>query len=130
MTRKLYWLAFKVGDEYKLSPYRCESRQDAMRHGMEHVLDRELAHKEYLGGDKYSIADIATWPWYGTLVRGEIYEAGRFLQVNSYTNVVRWAEDIFERPAVQRGRRVNRTWGEESERVRERHSAADFAKTP
>jgi len=110
--------------EYAINRFAMETKRQL------DVLDRELAHKEYLGGDKYSIADIATWPWYGTLVRGEIYEAGRFLQVNSYTNVVRWAEDIFERPAVQRGRRVNRTWGEESERVRERHSAADFAKTP
>ena len=90
------------------------------------VLDRELAHKKFLTGEEYSIADIATWPWYGSLVRGEIYEAGKFLQVNNYLNVVRWAQEIFERPAVQRGRRVNRTWGDETEQLRERHSAADF----
>ncbi|MGV8842800.1 MAG: glutathione-dependent disulfide-bond oxidoreductase [Pseudomonas sp.] len=90
------------------------------------VLDRELAEHRYLGGDEYSIADIATWPWYGNLVLGGVYGAGEFLQVESYKNLRRWANEIFERPAVQRGRKVNRTWGEPSEQLHERHDASDF----
>ncbi|MFT5720164.1 MAG: GST-like protein [Motiliproteus sp.] len=90
------------------------------------VLDRELAEHRYLGGNEYSIADMATWPWYGTLVLGEGYGAGEFLQVENYKNLRRWAEEILERPAVQRGRRVNRTWGEPSEQLHERHDASDF----
>ncbi|MHB1678482.1 MAG: glutathione-dependent disulfide-bond oxidoreductase [Sulfuriferula sp.] len=90
------------------------------------VLERELTEHRYLGGNEYSIADIATWPWYGPLVRGEIYDAGEFLQVESYKNLRRWTEDILERPAVRRGRKVNRTWGEPSEQLHERHDASDF----
>ena len=90
------------------------------------VLDRELAEHRYLGGNEYSIADIATWPWYGNLVLGKAYDAGEFLQVDSYKNLRRWAEEILERPAVQRGCRVNRTWGELSEQLHERHDASDF----
>lgn len=90
------------------------------------VLDRRLAEQAYLGGDQYSIADIATWPWYGSLVRGEAYGAGEFLQVESYKNVCRWAEAIYQRPAVQRGFKVNRTWGPLSEQLHERHDASDF----
>ncbi len=90
------------------------------------VLDRELAEHRYLGGDEYSIADIATWPWYGNLVLGEAYDAGEFLQVESYKNLRRWAKEILERPAVQRGRIVNRTRGELSEQLHERHDASDF----
>lgn len=90
------------------------------------VLDRELAEHHFLGGDEYSIADIATWPWYGNLVLGEAYGAGEFLQVESYKNLRRWAQEIFERPAVKRGRKVNRTWGEPSEQLHERHDASDF----
>ncbi|WP_324732575.1 glutathione-dependent disulfide-bond oxidoreductase [Pseudomonas paeninsulae] len=90
------------------------------------VLDRELAEHRYLGGNEYSIADIATWPWYGSLVLGKVYGAGEFLQVESYKNLRRWAEEILERPAVQRGRMVNRTWGEPSEQLHERHEASDF----
>jgi GST-like protein len=90
------------------------------------VLDCELAEHRYLGGNEYSIADMATWPWYGNLVLGEIYGAGEFLQVDSYQNLRRWAEEILERPAVQRGRKVNRTWGEPSEQLHERHDASDF----
>ncbi|EAZ99824.1 glutathione-dependent disulfide-bond oxidoreductase [Marinobacter sp. ELB17] len=90
------------------------------------VLDRELAEHRFLGGDEYSIADIATWPWYGNLVLGEAYGAGEFLQVESYKNLRRWAQEIFERPAVKRGRKVNRTWGELSEQLHERHDASDF----
>ncbi|MBA1145618.1 glutathione-dependent disulfide-bond oxidoreductase [Ectothiorhodospiraceae bacterium WFHF3C12] len=90
------------------------------------VLDRNLAEREYLAGDEYTIADIITFPWYGALVKGWLYKAGEFLSVHEYTNVVRWAHQILERPAVQRGRMVNRTWGEPSEQLRERHDASDF----
>ena len=90
------------------------------------VLDKRLANNEFLGGDEYSIADIATWPWYGNLVLGRAYDAAEFLDVASYKNVVRWAKAIDEREAVQRGRIVNRSWGEEWEQVPERHSAADI----
>ena len=90
------------------------------------VLDRELGEHRFLGGDEYSIADIATWPWYGNLVLGEAYGAGEFLQVENYRNLRRWAEEIRERPAVKRGRIVNRTWGELSEQLHERHDASDF----
>lgn len=90
------------------------------------VLERELSEHRYLGGDEYTIADIATWPWYGNLVLGKAYSAGEFLQVESYTHLRRWAEDILERPAVQRGCKVNRTWGEPSEQLHERHNASDF----
>jgi GST-like protein len=90
------------------------------------VLDRELSEHRYLGGDEYSIADIATWPWYGNLVLGQLYGADEFLQVESYKNLRRWAEEILERPAVRRGRVVNRTWGEPAEQLHERHDASDF----
>ena len=90
------------------------------------VLDRELSKHRYLGGDEYSIADMATWPWYGNLVLGEAYGAGEFLQVESYKNLRRWANEVLQRPAVQRGRKVNRTWGELSDQLHERHDATDF----
>ena len=90
------------------------------------VLDRELAEHRYLGGDEYTIADIATWPWYGNLVLGEAYGAGEFLQVESYKNLRRWAKAILARPAVQRGRMVNRTSGPLQAQLHERHDASDF----
>ena len=90
------------------------------------VLDRNLADREFLAGSEYTIADIATFPWYGGMAMGKLYDAGEFLDVASYKNVVRWAEQIAERPGVIRGRRVNRTWGEESSQLKERHSAADL----
>lgn len=90
------------------------------------VLDRHLADHAYLAGDEYSIADIAVWPWYGALVRGVIYGAAEFLSVHEYKHVVRWAEAIAQRPAVKRGIRVNKVWGEETTQLPERHSAADF----
>ncbi|MBS8262112.1 glutathione-dependent disulfide-bond oxidoreductase [Roseibium polysiphoniae] len=90
------------------------------------VLDRHLAENTFLGGDEYSIADMATWPWYGTLALGQSYEAGEFLQVESYKNLQRWTHEILERPAVQRGRKVNRTWGPLSDQLHERHDASDF----
>ena len=91
------------------------------------VLERNLAARRYLCGDAYTIADIAVYPWYGGLVLNNLYEAAEFLDVNSYTQVVRWASEIQARPAVQRGRRVNKTWGPEEERLAERHAASDFA---
>ncbi|QIB65944.1 glutathione-dependent disulfide-bond oxidoreductase [Kineobactrum salinum] len=90
------------------------------------LLDRNLASRRYLGGDEYTIADMATYPWYGGLVLDNIYEAAEFLDVESYTHLNRWARDIQARPAVQRGRRVNRIWGPEEEQVPERHDASDL----
>jgi len=90
------------------------------------VLDRNLAERPYLAGDDYTIADIATCPWYGALVLENIYDAEVFLDVKSYGNVVRWASEVQKRPAYQRGRRVNRPFGPKEERVLERHSASDL----
>jgi GSH-dependent disulfide-bond oxidoreductase len=90
------------------------------------VLDRRLAESEYLAGGDYTIADIAVWPWYGGLVKGWLYEAAEFLQVQEYKNVQRWADAIWKRPAVQRGRMVNRVTGELSGQLHERHDAGDF----
>ncbi len=90
------------------------------------VLDRRLAESAYLAGDEYSIADMAVWAWYGTLAKGQLYEAGEFLQVQTYTNVLRWTDQIAQRPAVKRGRMVNRTWGQPSSQLPERHDASDF----
>ena len=90
------------------------------------VLDQTLSDRTYLCGDEYTIADMANYAWYGALVLHNIYEAAEFLEVSGYKNVVRWASAIEERPAVARGRRVNRAWGPEEERVPERHSSADF----
>jgi GST-like protein len=90
------------------------------------VLNRNLENRRYLCGDEYTIADMATWPWYGVLITGELYEAQEFLDVHSYEHVERWAREIEQRPAVQRGRRVNRVWGPEEEQVPERHSASDL----
>jgi GST-like protein len=92
------------------------------------VLDKQLANNTYIAGEEYTIADIAMWPWYGNLVLGHAYNAGEFLQVHTYTNVVRWAKLIASREAVQRGRVVNRAFGEEWEKVPERHSAEDIDK--
>jgi GST-like protein len=90
------------------------------------LLDKQLAAHPYIAGDTYSIADIAIWPWYGNLVLGALYNAAEFLDVNSYPHVQRWAEAIAQRPAVQRGRIVNRSWGSPWEQLTERHSAADI----
>jgi GST-like protein len=106
--------------EYPINRFAMEAKRQL------DVLDKELARNEYLGGDEYSIADIATWPWYGNLVINNAYEAAEFLDVDSYKNVKRWAETIAAREAVQRGKIVNRAWGEEWEQVPERHSAKDI----
>jgi GST-like protein len=106
--------------EYPINRYTMEVKRQL------DVLDRNLTERRYLCGDEYNIADIATWPWYGALVLHNIYDAEVFLDAKSYTNVVRWATEIQERPAVQRGQRVNKPWGPEELRVRERHSASDL----
>jgi len=90
------------------------------------VLNRRLADNEYIAGNTYTIADIAILPWYGGLVKGWAYEAGEFLNVREYEHVQRWADMLLERPAVQRGRMVNRTYGEPSSQLHERHDASDF----
>ncbi|WP_166252803.1 glutathione-dependent disulfide-bond oxidoreductase [Marinobacter salicampi] len=90
------------------------------------VLNRHLADNEYMAGDEYSIADVAIYPWYGALVKGVLYEAAEFLSVHEYTHVVRWAEQVLERPAVRRGQMVNRAWGEPARQLHERHDADDF----
>ncbi|MGD9744194.1 MAG: glutathione S-transferase C-terminal domain-containing protein, partial [Dongiaceae bacterium] len=90
------------------------------------VLDRNLASRRYLCGDEYNIADIATYPWYGDMVLNNGYKAAEFLDVASYKNVIRWATEIEARPAVERGRRVNMTWGPEALQLPERHDASDF----
>jgi GST-like protein len=90
------------------------------------VLDRNLATRRYVAGDDYTIADMAIWPWYGRTVHGESYNAGEFLDVGIYKNVIRWADEMLERPAVQRGKMVNRTSGAPHEQLRERHEASDF----
>ncbi|MFH7563990.1 glutathione-dependent disulfide-bond oxidoreductase [Oceanimonas smirnovii] len=106
--------------EYPINRFAMEAKRQL------DVLERQLADRPYIAGDHYSIADIAIWPWYGALVLGRLYDAAEFLSVTDYPNVLRWAKTIDTRPAVQRGRRVNRTWGEESEQLEERHSADDF----
>ncbi len=90
------------------------------------VLNRHLADNQYMAGEAYTIADMAIYPWYGALVKGLVYDAGEFLQVQEYTHVLRWTDELSQRPAVKRGRMVNRTWGEPSSQLHERHDAADF----
>lgn len=135
----LSWLMWQMGSApylgggfghfYAYAPFRIEYAID--RFAMEvkrqmDVLDRRLAESEYLGGADYSIADMATWPWYGALAKGLIYEAGEFLQVQDYRNVQRWTDAIAARPAVRRGRMVNRVMGDPASQLHERHDAADF----
>ena len=90
------------------------------------VLNRRLEGHEYMAGADYSIADMAIWPWYGALCKGLLYEAGEFLSVHEYTHVIRWTDAIAARPAVRRGRMVNRAWGDPASQLRERHDASDF----
>ncbi len=106
--------------EYPINRYAMEVKR------LTDVLDQRLADNQFLCGSEYTIADMANYAWYGALVLHNIYDAAEFLDVAGYTNVIRWAREIEDRPAVQRGRRVNRTWGPEELRVPERHSAADF----
>jgi GST-like protein len=90
------------------------------------VLDKRLAQTQFLGGDDYTIADIAVWPWYGALSKGLLYSSGEFLQVQEYKHVQRWTDAIAARPAVKRGRMVNRAVGDPASQLRERHDAGDF----
>ncbi|MBA8832407.1 glutathione-dependent disulfide-bond oxidoreductase (plasmid) [Rhizobium leguminosarum] len=135
----LSWLFWQMGSApylgggfghfYAYAPTKIEYAID--RFAMEvkrqlDVLDRRLAESEYLAGSDYTIADIAVWPWYGGLVKGWTYGAAEFLQVEEYKNVLRWADSIYSRPAVQRGRMVNRLSGEPSSQLHERHDASDF----
>lgn len=106
--------------EYPINRYAMEVKRQL------DVLDRHLAKHRFLCGDEYTIADIATFPWYGALALGKLYDAAQFLQVESYRHVLRWAREIFERPGVVQGRRVNRVWGPEEDQVRERHQASDL----
>jgi GST-like protein len=138
-TEALCWLFWQMGSApylgggfghfYAYAPTKIEYAID--RFAMEvkrqlDVLDRRLAETRYLAGSEYSIADMAVWPWYGTLVQGKVYGAGEFLSVHEYTNVLRWTAEIAERPAVKRGRIVNRAFGAPSEQLHERHDASDF----
>ena len=123
------YLGGGFGHFYAYAPTKIEYCID--RYAMEvkrllDVLDQHLADKQYLCGDEYTIADMANYAWWGAVVLHNIYDASEFLQVHTYENVVRWAKMLEERPAVERGRRVNRAWGPEETRVIERHSAADF----
>jgi GST-like protein len=136
----LSWLFWQMGSApylgggfghfYAYAPTKIEYAID--RFAMEvkrqlDVLDRRLAETEYVAGGEYTIADMAIWPWYGGLAKGVLYEAGEFLQVQEYKNVQRWAKTIGERPAVKRGRMVNRINGDPSNQLHERHDAGDFA---
>ncbi len=123
------YLGGGFGHFYAYAPTKIEYAID--RFAMEvkrqlDVLDRHLADNEYMVGADYTIADIAIWPWYGALAKGLLYEAGEFLQVSAYKNVQRWTDLIAARPAVRRGRMVNRAWGEPASQLHERHDANDF----
>src|SRR5210317_1289497 len=138
-TECMNWLFWQMGSApylgggfghfYSYAPYKMEYPID--RFSMEvkrqlDVLDRQLAENPFIAGDEYTIADMAIFPWYGNLALGRQYNAGEFLDVASYKNVVAWAENLDARPAVKRGRMVNRTSGEPHEQLRERHDASDF----
>ena len=135
----LSWLFWQMGSApflgggfghfYAYAPVKIEYAID--RYAMEvkrqlDVLDRRLAESLYLAGEEYTIADMAVWPWYGALVKGQLYEAGEFLQVQAYSHVLRWTNQIAQRPAVRRGRMVNRIVGIPSSQLHERHDAGDF----
>jgi GST-like protein len=110
--------------EYAIDRYAMEAKRQL------DLLDRRLAESEYVAGPDYTIADMAIWPWYGAIVKGVVYDAAEFLSVHEYKNVLRWTDQIAERPAVRRGRMVNRVWGDASSQLPERHDASDFDKVP
>jgi GST-like protein len=135
----LSWLMWQMGSApylgggfghfYAYAPIKIEYAIDRFTMEVKRqmdVLDRRLAENKYLGGSQYTIADIAVWPWYGALAKGLLYEAAEFLQVDMYKNVQRWSDAIATRPAVQRGRMVNRIFGDPASQLRERHEASDF----
>lgn len=107
--------------EYPINRFAMETKRQL------DVLDKRLADNKYVAGDNYTIADMAIWPWYGALVKGWLYDAAEFLSVHEYKNVIRWADEVYARPAVQRGRRVNRLQGDPAQQVRERHDASDIS---
>jgi GST-like protein len=138
-TECLSWLFWQMGSApylgggfghfYAYAPAKFEYPID--RFAMEvkrqmDVLNRRLADHRFLAGDEYTVADIAVWPWYGALAKGLLYEAGEFLSVHKYTHVIRWADEIGQRPAVRRGRMVNRLTGDPASQLHERHDASDF----
>ena len=106
--------------EYPIDRFAMEVKREM------DVLNRRLAECRYLAGDEYTVADIAVWPWYGALAKGLLYDAGEFLSVHEYKNVIRWADEIGQRPAVKRGRMVNRVMGDPASQLHERHDASDF----
>jgi GST-like protein len=135
----LSWLFWQMGSApylgggfghfYAYAPFKIEYAID--RFAMEvkrqmDVLDKHLADHKYLAGDEYTIADMAVWPWYGGMAKGLLYEGGEFLQVQEYKNLIRWTDEIGERPAVKRGRMVNRPFGDPASQLHERHEASDF----
>jgi GST-like protein len=135
----LSWLMWQMGSApylgggfghfYAYAPYKMEYPIDRFTMEVKRqldVLDRHLAENRFMTGEDYTIADIAIWPWYGRTVHGESYDAGEFLDVGIYKNLKRWADEILERPAVQRGRMVNKTSGAPHEQLHERHDAGDF----
>jgi len=135
----LSWLFWQMGSApylgggfghfYAYAPFKIEYAID--RFAMEvkrqmDVLNQRLAQQRFIAGDDYTIADMAIWPWYGGMAKGQLYEGGEFLQVQEYTHVIRWADEIAQRPAVKRGRMVNRVMGPLNTQVHERHDASDF----
>ncbi len=138
-TETLNWLFWQMGSApylgggfghfYAYAPTKIEYAIDRFTMEVKRqldVLDRRLGESEYLAGDDYTIADIAVFPWYGGLAKGWAYGAGEFLSVQDYKNLQRWADAVLARPAVKRGRMVNRTYGDPSEQLHERHAASDF----
>ena len=138
-TEAMNWLFWQMGSApylgggfghfYAYAPWKME--YPINRFAMEvkrqmDVLDRHLSENQFFAGDEYSIADMAIWPWYGAMAKGVLYDAAEFLAVHEYTNVIRWADEVGARPAVKRGRMVNRTFGEPASQLRERHDASDF----
>ncbi len=123
------YLGGGFGHFYAYAPFKIEYAIDRFTMEVKRqldVLDRHLADNQYFCGDEYTIADMAIWPWYGGLVKGVLYEAGEFIEAHTYKNVIRWADQLGERKAVQRGRMVNRVWGEPDTQLMERHDASDF----
>ena len=135
----LSWLFWQMGSApylgggfghfYAYAPFKIEYAID--RFAMEvkrqlDVLNQRLANHRFIGGDTYTIADMAIWPWYGATAKGQMYEGGEFLSVHEYTHVLRWTDEVAQRPAVQRGRKVNRVTGPLEDQLHERHDASDF----
>lgn len=138
-TECLSWLFWQMGSTpflgggfghfYTYAPSKIEYAIDRFTMEVKRqmdVLNRQLAERRYISGEQYTIADMAIWPWYGALSKGQQYEAGEFLQVSDYPHVIRWADEIALRPAVKRGRMVNRVVGPQESQLHERHDAGDF----